>query len=215
LDPDKPPYRRPVQERSRKTFNALLDSAAHLLGEVGIERISTNQICERAGMTPPAFYRYFDDKYAILHALAERFMERQNVALQAWLDNYREAGLDVIEGKVVELIRTMHEITASEPGALWIMRALRAIPSLTPIRLFSHNFVSDLLTDMYMPYLAHVPRELVLRRTRMSVEIAYSLDEMLKEKEMDAEALFADAGHVFSAMFHYPEYARPGHKGPD
>lgn len=68
-----------------------------------------------------------------------------------------------------------------------------AIPSLTPIRLFSHNYVSDAMTDMYMPYRSHVPRELVRRRNRMSVEIAYSLDEMLKEGEMDAEALFADA----------------------
>ncbi|WP_245892197.1 TetR/AcrR family transcriptional regulator [Novosphingobium guangzhouense] len=187
----------------------MLDAAAHLLGEVGIERISTNLICERAEVTPPAFYRYFDDKYAILHALAERFMERQNVALQAWLDAYGGAGIDVIEGKVVELIRTMHEITKNEPGAVWIMRALRAVPNLTPIRHFSHNYVSQMMTDIYMQYLSHVPRDLVLRRTRISVEIAYSLDEMLKEGEMDPEALFADAEHVFRAMFHYPEYALP------
>ncbi|WP_303760490.1 TetR/AcrR family transcriptional regulator [Sphingobium yanoikuyae] len=201
-----PPYRVPVQERSRRTFEILLDSAGYLLGEVGIERISTNLICERAGVTPPAFYRYFDDKYAILYALAERLMNRQNIALEAWVERYRHAGLAVIEAKVIELIRTMHEITANEPGALWILRALRAIPALTPIRLYSHDFVADLLTDIYMPHLSHVPRDLVRRRTRMSVEIAYSLDEMLKEKELDAELLFEDAAHVFSAMFHYPEY---------
>ena len=66
-------HRKPVQARAQRTYDALLDAAGHLLGEVGVERISSNMICERAGTTPPAFYRYFDDKYAIIAALAERF----------------------------------------------------------------------------------------------------------------------------------------------
>ncbi|WP_336966522.1 TetR/AcrR family transcriptional regulator [Sphingobium aquiterrae] len=199
-------YRKPLQERSRRTFDALLDAAGVLLGECGIERISTNMICERAGVTPPAFYRYFDDKYAIVEALAERLMEKQNVALETWVARYRDAGLAVIAEKVIDLIREMDRITGGQPGALWIMRALRAVPSLTHIRLFSHNYVADLLADIYAPYLPHVSRDVIRRRTRMSVEMAYSLDEMLKEEEADRESLFADAHHVFKAMFHYPDY---------
>lgn len=201
-------YRKPVQERSRKTFDALLDAAGKLLGECGIERISTNLICERANVTPPAFYRYFDDKYAIIEALAERQMALQNAALEAWVERYRDAGLDVLGEKIIELMREMDRITGSQPGALWIMRALRAVPSLTHIRLISHNYVTDLLADIYARYLPHVPREVIRRRTRMGVEMAYSLDEMLKEEEADRDALFEDAEHVFKAMFHYPDYRR-------
>ena len=202
-------HRKPVQARAQRTYDALLDAAGHLLGEVGVERISSNMICERAGTTPPAFYRYFDDKYAIIAALAERLMKRQNVALETWVARYADAELDVLAGKTVELLRMMHAITSSEPGALWIMRSLHAVPSLTHIRLQSHNFVADMLTDLYAPHLPHVDRALLRRRTRLSVELAYSIDEMLKEEDVDPEAVFADAGFVFKAMFDYPEYRLP------
>jgi AcrR family transcriptional regulator len=201
-------HRQPVQERSRRTRDSLLDAAGELLGEVGIERISTNLICERAGVTPPAFYRYFEDKYAIVEALAVRLMKRQNVVLEAWVAEHREAGLEAISGDLVELMRRMHAVTGGSPEGLWVMRALRAIPKLTHIRLASHNYVADLLTDLCMPHLPHVPREVVRRRTRMSVEMAYSLDEMLKEGEAEAEPLFADAAHVFKATFRYPDFER-------
>lgn len=202
-------HRRPVQARSQKTYDALLDATGHLLGEVGIERISTNMICERAGATPPALYRYFDDKYAIIATLAERLLLRQNDALEAWIDRYRDAGLDILADKIVELLRTMHEITSSEPGALWIMRSLHAVPSLTHIRLHSHNLVADVLTDLYWRYLPHVNRALLRRRVRLSVEFAYSIDEMLKEEDVDPESIFEDAGFLFKAMFDYPEYRAP------
>lgn len=203
-------HRKPVQARAQRTYDALLDAAGTLLGEVGVERISTNLICERAGTTPPALYRYFDDKYAVIGALAERLMERQNIAMQAWIARYADAGLAVLADRTVELLRDMHAITGAEPGALWIMRSLRAVPSLTPIRLFSHNLVTDLLTDLYAVYLPHVDRALLRRRTRLSVEFAYSLDEMLKEEAVDVEKTFEDAHFVFKAMFDYPEYKTPG-----
>ena len=202
-------HRKPVQARSRRTYDTLLDTAAHLLGEVGIEKLSANLICERAGVTPPAFYRYFDDKHAIVVALAERLMEQQNVVLEAWVARYGQQDLAVISGKVTELMRQMHAVTSGAPGGLWIMRALRAMPALTHFRLGSHNYVADLLTDIYAPHYPHVPRDLLRRRTRMSVEIAYALDEMLKEGEAQAETLFDDANHVFMAMLDYPDYAPP------
>lgn len=82
--------RKPQQERSRKTYERLLDVAGELLSEVGIERISANLICERADVTPPAFYRYFGDKYAVLEALAARLMARQNDALNAWVAEFAD-----------------------------------------------------------------------------------------------------------------------------
>nr|WP_221262813.1 TetR/AcrR family transcriptional regulator [Sphingomonas kyeonggiensis] len=184
----------------------MLDAAGYLLAEVGIERISTNLICERAKVTPPALYRYFDDKYAIIYALAERLMLRQNDALETWIASYGDKGLDVLSDKLLELLETMSAITGSQPGAIWIMRALRSVPSLTPVRLYSHNYVTDLLTDIYHQYLPHVDRETIRRRTRLSVEMAYSMDEMLKEEDFDQKKLLQDAAFVFRSMLNFPEY---------
>ena len=58
---------KPQQERAKRTYEAILASAAKLLVEVGIERISTNLIAEEAGITVPALYRYFPNKYAVLN----------------------------------------------------------------------------------------------------------------------------------------------------
>lgn len=196
----------PQQERSRKTYERLLDIAGELLSEVGIERISANLICERAAMTPPAFYRYFDDKYAVIAALAERLMARQNVALNEWIAEFGAQGLGVMSDRIIDLMRTMADVTGGQPGALWIMRAMHAVPALAPIRLASHRYVAGLLTDVYHAYLPHVPRELLYRRVRLSVELAYSVDEMMKEEHVDREKTLEDAHFVFRAMFRYPEY---------
>ena len=75
---------KPQQERAKRTYEAILASAAKLLVEVGVERISTNLIAEDAGITVPALYRYFPNKYAVLNALGAVLMDRQNAASQQW-----------------------------------------------------------------------------------------------------------------------------------
>ena len=71
--------KKPRQKRSAQTFELILDTAASLLEEVGLDKLNTNLICERAGLTPPALYRYFPNKYAIMEELGRRLMKAQNV----------------------------------------------------------------------------------------------------------------------------------------
>ena len=72
---------RPQQQRAIKTYEAILSAAGELLCEVGLERISTNNIAERAGVTVPALYRYFPNKYAVINALAGRLLEAAMIGL--------------------------------------------------------------------------------------------------------------------------------------
>ena len=197
--------RKPVQDRAKKTYELLLDITGTLLEEVGIERISTNLICQRARVTAPAFYRYFNDKYAVIEALAERLMLRQNIALVAWIERHRGETYDTAVSHVIDLVREMDSITGGQPGAIWIIRALRAVPKLSHVRLESHNYVADVLTDFYAPYLPNAPREVVRRRVRLSVEIAYSIDEMLKEESVDRDVVLEDLVRVFQALFYQPD----------
>jgi len=199
-------FRKPKQERSRRTFDALLDAAGALLGEVGIERISSNLICERAGLTPPAFYRYFDDKYGVLAALAERLMDRQNVVLEAWVERWKTATAEEIAAQTIDLLRDTALVGDAEPGTLWVLRALRAVPRLASIRLESHRIVTERLTDLHAPLQPHVPRHIIARRVRMSVEFGYSIDEMIRETDYDRDQIFEDAQPVFEAMARYPDY---------
>jgi AcrR family transcriptional regulator len=173
----------PQQARSLQTRERLLDVAGQLLGEVGIESITTNLICARAGMTPPALYRYFKDKYAILEALGRRLMDRQNAVLFAWLDAKPPREPQELAARVERLLQATADVTAAEPGAAWILRALRAVPQLAHVRIESHRLVTDRLTEAYAPLFPELSRKMLWRRLRLAIEIGFAIDEMLNEED--------------------------------
>jgi AcrR family transcriptional regulator len=174
----------PRQDRAVQTYERLLDVAGELLAEVGIERISTNMICARAGMTPPALYRYFRNKYAVLEALGRRLMDRQNAVLFEWLDRYGPQGLEALSAALEDLMRATAKVTASEVGAIWTLRALRAVPQLTHVRIESHRLVTERMAAVYGPLLPQLTPDVVWRRIRISVEFGFAADEMLNEETL-------------------------------
>jgi len=189
----------PQQERGVQTRDHLLDVAGELLGEVGLENISTNMICARAGMTPPALYRYFKDKHAVLETLGQRLMDRQNEALLSWLERHTPYGIDALTTHLEDLMRETARITRAEPGGAWIERALRASPKLAHVRVASHQFVTDRITDAFAPLLPGVPRKALWRRVRLTVEFGYAVDEMLDEEDrISRNDIFRDASRILN-----------------
>lgn len=189
----------PIQERAVQTRERLLDIAGELLGEVGIERISTNMIAAQAGVSPAALYRYFKDKYAVLEALGRRLMDRQNAVLFAWIEEHKAGGLDALSEGTEALLRATAEITDSEPGGVWILRAMRAVPQLAHVRLESHNEVTDALLEAYAPLLPKMNKRVLWRRLRMTVEFGYAVDEMLHDDDrFSRNEILRDAAHLLS-----------------
>ncbi len=189
----------PIQERAVQTRERLLDIAGELLGEVGIERISTNMIAAQAGVSPAALYRYFKDKYAVLEALGRRLMDRQNAVLFAWIEEHKAGGLDALSAGTEDLLRLTAKITDSEPGGVWILRAMRAVPQLAHVRLESHNEVTDALLEAYAPLLPKMNKRVLWRRLRMTVEFGYAVDEMLHDDDrFSRNEILRDAAHLLS-----------------
>jgi AcrR family transcriptional regulator len=170
-----------LSPRAAATREKLMLAGAELLGEVGIERISTNQVAAHAGVTPPVFYRHFKDKYELLEALSGALMEGQNAILYEWLEHKVPAGFDQLIASHYDFLLSTIEATARMPGAIWIMRAMRAVPSLTAIRLASHDAVTERIVRAMAPLLPEAdPAELRLR-ARIAVEAGYAAVEMLAE----------------------------------
>lgn len=189
--------RPPQQARARHTQGRLLDVAGELLAEVGIERISTNMIAARAGVSPPALYRYFGDKYAVLEALGRRLMARQNHVLEAWLARHAPGGIAAMADHIGDLLTDNAAVTRAEPGAVWILRALHATPRLVHVRLESHRHVTGRLVDACAPHLAHVDPETLWARLRLAVELGFAADEMLyEEQRVSADAVIADVASM-------------------
>jgi AcrR family transcriptional regulator len=81
----------PVQARSTARLAALLDAAAHVVDEIGYERLTTAMVAERAGASIGTVYRYFPDRIAVLQSLAARNAERTGDRVLAELGDRRHA----------------------------------------------------------------------------------------------------------------------------
>ena len=100
---------------------------------------------------------------------------------------------------VEELLRATANVTANEPGGVWIERALRAVPQLAHIRVASHREVTDAMLEVYAPLLPHVNRKVLWRRLRMTVEYGYAIDEMLNEEDrIPRDEIFREAALLFA-----------------
>jgi AcrR family transcriptional regulator len=94
-----PKRRVPRQERSRRRVEGLLDAAARLVVDQGVESLSTRDIAQAAGAPVASLYQYFADKDAVLLALAQRDMEEMDAQVVADL-----AGIEPLT--VETLVRT-------------------------------------------------------------------------------------------------------------
>jgi AcrR family transcriptional regulator len=182
--------KQPAQQRATETYERILEVTAQTLADVGIERLSTNLVCERAGLTPPALYRYFPNKYALLSELGLRLMQAQNerVGRRVTLEVFA-GGIASLEQAMEGLILDTYEATVQTVGGVWIMRALRAVPALQQVRLASHAAVTKEQTALLAQAFPKAnPAELQMV-SRIVVELVYATVEMIFDEPLDVKAV--------------------------
>lgn len=188
------PKKQPAQQRAIETYELILSTTAELLAEVGVERLSTNLVCQRAGLTPPAIYRYFPNKYALLHELGRRLMLAQNELIAKWLtpDALSEPG-ELLQQQLVGLFLDTYRVTAKTTGGAWITRALRAVPTLQEVRIASHNLVTEELQAGLQVLYPQVGPKVLRINIRLAVEVMYSALEMLFDDPKLSSKAVADS----------------------
>lgn len=183
--------KQPAQQRATETFERILAVAAQTLIDVGIDRLSTNLVCERAGLSPPALYRYFPNKYALLHELGHRLMQRQNELIPKWITREALSGTqDALERALQGLLLDTYRVTKETTAGVWITRALRALPALTTVRLQSHAKVTQTQTSLLLSIFPESSPDELRLLSRVTVELIYAAVEMLfDEQPLDAPAV--------------------------
>jgi AcrR family transcriptional regulator len=71
------PRKNPSQNRSQETVENIYQATTHILEDVGLEKLSTNKIAEKAGISIGSLYQYFPTKEAIISAMMERYLHKQ------------------------------------------------------------------------------------------------------------------------------------------
>jgi len=192
--------KQPAQQRATETYELILEVTAQTLADVGIERLSTNLVCERAGLSPPALYRYFPNKYALLSELGQRLMQRQNERVGHWITlEVFGGGIESLERAVEGLILDTYQVTLKTVGGVWIMRALRAVPALQQVRLASHAAVTHeqaLLLAKALPKASAAELKLV---SRIVVELIYATVEMIFDEPLDVKAVARTVAGMLSS----------------
>ncbi len=189
--------KQPAQQRATETYEHILAVTAQMLEDVGIERLSTNMVCERAGLTPPALYRYFPNKYALLSELGQRLMQRQNELIPRWITPEVLAGTNAdLEQALAGLLLDTYRVTKRTPGGVWILRALRAVPSLLKVRLDSHAVVTQAQGHMLSKAFPDVPQKELLLVGRVANDMIYAGVEMLFDVPLNQRAV----ANVVAAM---------------
>ena len=190
----------PIQGRGERTIEQILVATANLLATVGFEQMSTNMICAEAGLTPPALYRYFPNKHAVVKELGERLMLLQNTVFNDWLlDGYDP---DDLPASFERMIREQLAISKTLPNSEWIFRALHASPSLSEVRLASHREVTEHLAHWAIGRWPHLDIHTCRTHFRLAIELCYAALEMIVDLKEDDQSPYFKMTATVMANFH-------------
>lgn len=103
----------PVQARSSERISTLLDAASAVVADVGIERLTTAMVAERAGASIGTVYRYFPDRIAVLGAMSQRGFER---FLRTSVENLEAAAPTTLDAAMECLVDAAVHLHRTEPG---------------------------------------------------------------------------------------------------
>jgi len=104
----------PAPSRRREnTRTRLMDAAAEMFAEVGIDSASVEAVCERAGFTRGAFYSNFASKEELFLALCARSAEQTISAVRERVTAIEDRGLDAT-GEVLQLVQGVLEVTGDD-----------------------------------------------------------------------------------------------------
>ena len=128
------PRKTPVQRRSTVTVGAISEATIQVLLTVGLDRLTTTKVAERAGVSVGTLYQYYPNKQALLFAVLKVHSIKVAEAVEGACRANRDAAVKVLVAAVVEAfvnaklertdVSTALYAAASEPQGAAIVRRL-------------------------------------------------------------------------------------------
>jgi AcrR family transcriptional regulator len=104
------PRKNASQGRSRATVDALVDATARILVTDGFDKVSTNRIAEKAGVSIGSLYQYFPGKEALVAAVVDRHNQDVMRVVRAALADVAAQPVEAAVRRLVAVAIHAHEI---------------------------------------------------------------------------------------------------------
>lgn len=115
----------PVTRRRENTRARLLDAAAQVFAEIGLEGASVEAICERAGFTRGAFYSNFESKDQLFLALASSVAEQRLSSVRGRIDEFVASGVLAGEADPTVLVQRIMDSGLDDRLGVLMMSEIR------------------------------------------------------------------------------------------
>ncbi len=169
-----PVRRPPQQDRGQRRYEELLDAAEKVIAEFGVAAMTTNTVAERAGAGMGSLYHFFENKDAIVDALALRYTGAVH-ALTAYSGRHELRDLP-LAGLADALVDPLAEFFRRTPAYRHVFHAVRAAGGAS-------RWVSDLreavVTSVDGLLAVRVPRAEPRRRRLLALVMVRLVHSML------------------------------------
>ena len=191
--------RAPQQDRGQRRVEQILDAAAELIAEVGMEALSANAIAERSGSSVGSLYHFFPGgKDAVIEGLGRRYMETMR-ALNAKAMDVGLARLPIRE-LFRGIIMGMADFIAATPAFPAVHDAMIRVHCLPNGKLAEYE---DAILDQISRYIAvRLPRLDPIRRaivTKVSFQtVSASVDLSMRVAPDERQATLDEIQEMMS-----------------
>jgi len=189
--------RTPAQARSRKKVARILDAAARLVVDNGVEALTTRAIAQAAEIPVASLYQYFADRDAVLLALVARDMQEMDDQVLADLGELRSIS---VWSLVETTMRAYMKVYARRPAFLQIWLRGRTNAAVYDFgREHNERTANDLRQYAVDAGLARP--DLPAPAALLAVEIGDRVFQLAYEKDNDGDPFLIEEGISMVAAY--------------
>lgn len=138
----------PVQQRAHRQRDKILKATSELLETVGVDELTTIRVAEAVGISVGTLYHYFPNKHAILHSLAENWIETVLDSLEDIIQ--KDLSHMAIKDFVVLITKKFEGLFLNHSPLLPLINALNTLPELNSLNIEFKQKLINVLARIFI-----------------------------------------------------------------
>ena len=166
------PRRRPIQERSRRKFQALLSSSREVLVEMGFDSFTCEEVASRAGVPIGTLYQFFANKYVLVCELDRQ--DAHGVIEEIERFAQKIPALDWPE-LLNDFLEHLADLWLRDPSRRAVWLATQATPATRATAAVNEREIARMIASVLAPLMPATDRERRAFMAEVLVHVSYSM----------------------------------------